>query len=405
MGAGYLRRTALALITAGAIVWPQHTAEPASNPVTPTIAVTGGSTSSVPVHIIDARTMASPLDYSIGDYSVSNPSSSFLRSLLPHTAAPCTTLPGTTLGVATSPVAAGAYTDQYQQVIDRAQHDWTALRARGATIDERFFDAYETRPRRRQIDMVVLHISDSPPDNYRRNSSLPPDAHHVGWILEQSNSHYAISRDGRIYPVISPDYFCRHAGKNPLPRKERVGLAVRGEAPLVPPLSSWSLWNGQFDVDQNAIGIEIIGKFTHSPPEPNARQVQATKVLVQYLMEKYNIPSDRVLGHNQVACEPFRVDPSTGMPSYVLRGRKMDPGPQFPWERLGLPNNYRILDQDILVGRAGLRPAWLGRATQGQLSAYQQAAPSMRLAEMVEPKPVKKIVKKSVKPARKRSRG
>ncbi|HIH24045.1 TPA: N-acetylmuramoyl-L-alanine amidase [Candidatus Woesearchaeota archaeon] len=359
--------------------------------------------SRIPNPIIDTRTVissptTSPLATSPIDYRINNPPSPFSNSLLPYT-----TLPGVSLGGVPSQYSADTRSDQYRQVIDQAQRDWTALRAHGATIDERFFDAYETRPRRRRIDMVVLHVSDSPPDNHRKDPSLPPDAYHVGWILEQSNSHYAISRDGRIYPVISPDYFCRHAGKNPLPRKERVKLAVRGEAPLVPPLSSWSLWDGQFDVDQNAIGIEIIGKFTHRPPEPNAKQVQATKVLVQYLMEKYSIPSDRVLGHNQIACEPLRVDASTGMPSFVVRGRKMDPGPQFPWERIGLADNYRILDPDILAGRAGLQHKWLDRATTGQLSAYQRTDPSTRTVEISKPKIVKKTAKKPVKP--KRGRG
>lgn len=225
------------------------------------------------------------------------------------------------------------------------------------------------RDRSRSIDMIVLHISDSPPT---------PDKHHVGWISRHANGHYAIGRDGKVYPIVAPDYFCRHAGKAPAPPpRPRKGRRL----PAYSPLSPWSLWDGEFDVDHNAIGIEIIGKHTHDPPEPNDAQIAATKALVAHLMSVYGIPADRVLGHKQVACEPFRNDASTGLPSYVLRGRKIDPGPLFPWTRLGLPDNYQLPDPDIDAGRAGLRPAWYDRATPGQLASYQKTDPSSRLAE------------------------
>ena len=74
-------------------------------------------------------------------------------------------------------------------------------------------------------------------------------------------------------------------------------------------------WGGVADVNSNSIGIEL----DHPGHGPFAEaQMAALEGLLRDLMDRYPaITPERVLGHSDVAV-----------------GRKIDPGPEFPWARL-----------------------------------------------------------------------
>jgi N-acetylmuramoyl-L-alanine amidase len=89
-----------------------------------------------------------------------------------------------------------------------------------------------------------------------------------------------------------------------------------------------SRWGDEAGLNAGSLGVEIVnGGF---PAEDAAlpldrrrwqpfgeRQLQAVGALTRDLVDRYQIPPTHVLGHSDVA-----------------PGRKLDPGPRFPWQRL-----------------------------------------------------------------------
>jgi len=80
-----------------------------------------------------------------------------------------------------------------------------------------------------------------------------------------------------------------------------------------------SMFYGRSGLNDTSIGIEIInrgisaGKYL---PYSEA-QIRKTALLLKHLIQKYHIEAKFVLGHSDIA-----------------PGRKLDPGPLFPWEHL-----------------------------------------------------------------------
>jgi N-acetylmuramoyl-L-alanine amidase len=86
-----------------------------------------------------------------------------------------------------------------------------------------------------------------------------------------------------------------------------------------------SFWKGDTALNASSIGIEIVNLgFTKGPngeriwyDYPPGQQ-DAVFALVKDIVARHEIPPERVLGHSDIA------------PT-----RKQDPGPRFPWKRLG----------------------------------------------------------------------
>ncbi len=108
------------------------------------------------------------------------------------------------------------------------------------------------------------------------------------------SSHYLIRNDGKILVLVPDLYIAWHAG-----------------------VSSWKKYKF---LNKNSIGIEI------SNPGHNfyykkfsSKQVASIIVLSKLLIKKYNIKSENILGHSDIAPD-----------------RKKDPGEKFPWKYLAL---------------------------------------------------------------------
>lgn len=105
-------------------------------------------------------------------------------------------------------------------------------------------------------------------------------------------------------------------------------------------------WGGVCDVNSHSIGIEIVNGGPGSPaPAFPERQMQALETLLAGILERWNIPPERVIAHSDMA-----------------PGRKFDPGPLFDWRRLAA----RGLSVWPVAGRA--------QGGGGERSAFAAAA-------------------------------
>jgi N-acetylmuramoyl-L-alanine amidase len=133
-------------------------------------------------------------------------------------------------------------------------------------------------------DMLVLHYT-----------GMPVTGEALQWLcnpVSQVSAHYFVFEDGRILQLV--------------PEARRAWHAGAGE------------WAGEGDVNSCSIGIEIAnpGHPAGLPDYPD-EQIEAVIALSRDICERWRIRADRVLAHSDIA-----------------PARKIDPGENFPWERL-----------------------------------------------------------------------
>ena len=136
----------------------------------------------------------------------------------------------------------------------------------------------------RAPDMIILHYT-----------GMETAAAALDWLCReesQVSSHYFVHEDGRIDQLVSETRRAWHAGK--------------------------SSWKGETDINSRSIGIEI-ANAGHPGGLPNfpSEQIDAVAKLCRNCGERWSVAPERVLAHSDIA--PIR---------------KVDPGENFPWERL-----------------------------------------------------------------------
>ena len=143
--------------------------------------------------------------------------------------------------------------------------------------------------RKHPIDMLVLHYTGMETGQAALDRMRDAEA--------QVSAHYMIWEDGRIVQLVGEDKRAWHAGV--------------------------SSWQGDDDLNSRSIGIEIVNgghdwPLTGGvlPPFPDA-QIDALIELCQGILERWDIPRSRIVGHSDIAPD-----------------RKDDPGEHFPWEQL-----------------------------------------------------------------------
>ena len=110
------------------------------------------------------------------------------------------------------------------------------------------------------------------------------------------SSHYFIKNNGQVITMVPDAYEAWHAGR-----------------------SSWGKYNF---LNKYSIGIEISNPgHQHGYKKFKLNQIISLKKLLKFLIKKYNIKSQHVLGHSDIA------------PT-----RKKDPGEKFPWKKLAKNN-------------------------------------------------------------------
>jgi len=115
------------------------------------------------------------------------------------------------------------------------------------------------------------------------------------------SSHYLISNKGEVYYLVDEKKRAWHAGI--------------------------SFWKGNKDINSSSIGIEL--DFNPENNKYYNRYILESLIkLIEKIKRKYNIKSENILGHSDVA--PYR---------------KIDPGQTFPWNKLHLKKISRLPNQ------------------------------------------------------------
>ena len=132
----------------------------------------------------------------------------------------------------------------------------------------------------RQATMVVIH--------YTTNEDVDHSLNTLTSSLRKVSAHYLIDAQGNLVQLVPENRRAWHAGQ--------------------------AYWAGVTDINSASIGIEIDN--TGSGPFEEA-QITTLLNLLTDLQTRHKIRAANVVGHADVA-----------------PGRKVDPGPYFPWRRL-----------------------------------------------------------------------
>lgn len=140
------------------------------------------------------------------------------------------------------------------------------------------------RPDRAEPSMIILHYTGMQSGKVALERLCDP--------ASKVSAHYVIEENGQTHHLVDNEDRAWHAGR--------------------------SHWGGLSDINSASIGIEIVNKghefgYEDFPPA----QIEAVVALVKDLMAKYDIRTDMILGHSDIAPE-----------------RKTDPGERFPWKEL-----------------------------------------------------------------------
>lgn len=151
----------------------------------------------------------------------------------------------------------------------------------------------------RKPSLVVLH--------YTTNDDADAAIRTLTHPAREVSAHYLVARDGRIVQLVDEERRAWHAGA--------------------------SYWAGNRDVNSASIGIELDNNGRE--PFPPA-QIDALLALLADLRARYDLPPANVVGHSDVAL-----------------GRKVDPGPLFPWRTLAAHGFGRWCDPPYPAAPAG----------------------------------------------------
>lgn len=132
---------------------------------------------------------------------------------------------------------------------------------------------------------IVLHYTDTLSTEEALDKYLcNPEA--------EVSAHYVIEKNGNILQLVEEDKRAWHAGV--------------------------SEWQGETDMNSASIGIELVNPghtYGLAPfPEP---QIESLVALCKDIMARQGVSPENIIGHEDIA-----------------PGRKVDPGPLFPWEML-----------------------------------------------------------------------
>jgi len=138
------------------------------------------------------------------------------------------------------------------------------------------------------IQFIILHYTGMKSEKTALQRLCDPKS--------EVSSHYFIKKNGEVFKLVPDLYEAWHAGK--------------------------SNWKNYKSLNKNSIGIEICNpghgngykKFT-------LLQISSLLKLLRFLKKKYNIKSNNILAHSDIAPK-----------------RKKDPGEKFPWKLLAQNN-------------------------------------------------------------------
>jgi N-acetylmuramoyl-L-alanine amidase len=145
---------------------------------------------------------------------------------------------------------------------------------------------YETRKDGKTPRFLILHCTERTADYSHNRFMAATPAQENGRV----SAHYMVLEDGTIHQYVDEAQRAWHAGI--------------------------SYWGGETDLNSASIGIELVNLgITEGYPPYAEPQIAATIELCQSILKRHPaITPFNVLGHSDIA-----------------PGRKVDPGPNFPW--------------------------------------------------------------------------
>ena len=138
------------------------------------------------------------------------------------------------------------------------------------------------------------------------------------WVLtyltRNRSYHYFVDRFGRVHRVVEEQDAADHAGASIWADRERIYLGLNHSFLAV-------ALEGQTEVgDRQALFL-------------TDAQIHSTRVLTEMLRSRYKIPSANCITHAQVSVNR----------SNLRIGNHTDWASNFPFQRIGLPDNYNLL--------------------------------------------------------------
>lgn len=136
------------------------------------------------------------------------------------------------------------------------------------------------------------------------------------------SAHYLIAADGTIYQLVNESKRAWHAGKSSWKNNKQMNSCSIGIEIVNPGFSKHKKNPCTFNKDiwNKDTGTQVQGSSYYWYPFTK-QQLDSTTMLCQDLMKRYDIKSEHILGHSDIA-----------------PGRKVDPGPLFNWKQLALHN-------------------------------------------------------------------
>ena len=133
---------------------------------------------------------------------------------------------------------------------------------------------------RRKIKYIIIH--------YTGMKTQKEAIKRLQSKVAKVSCHYLISKKGKIFQLVQDNDIAWHAGK--------------------------SKWKNDVNLNSKSIGIELVNKGFENFP---TKQILSLIDILRALKKKYRIKQSYVLGHEDIS-----------------PGRKIDPGPKFPWKIL-----------------------------------------------------------------------
>lgn len=183
----------------------------------------------------------------------------------------------------------------------------------GLQIDLTF--VVSNRKRSQQPAGIVYHttesqLADLDPSQNRRLRHLGRSL--LEYVREERGYHYVVDRFGRAFRVVAEDDIAFHAGNSVWSDKSQTYINL----------------NQRF----LAIAIESATRPGDDPAAITPAQILTTRMLTEMLRFRYRIAATNCATHAQVSVNPsnFRV------------GWHTDWAGNFPFEEIGLPDNYEL---------------------------------------------------------------
>lgn len=167
--------------------------------------------------------------------------------------------------------------------------------------------------RRSEPAGIVFHATESPQAPFEANQNRV--LKRIGeslleYVRRKRAYHFLIDRFGRVYRVVAESDAANHAGNS-------VWADDR-----------WLYVN----LNQSFLGVSLEARTEHdqAEPETSPAQLRAVAMLTEMLRSRYHIAAENCVAHAQVSVNP----------SNMQVGYHTDWVSNFPFEQLGLPDNY-----------------------------------------------------------------